>query len=48
MKEDSRTLTVPNALTIDVEDYFHVEAFAGQISPNDWHAFPQGLKETSN
>jgi polysaccharide deacetylase family protein (PEP-CTERM system associated) len=25
-----------NALSIDVEDYFHVEAFAAQISPDSW------------
>jgi len=25
-----------NALTVDVEDYFHVEAFASTISPDDW------------
>lgn len=28
-----------NAFSIDVEDYFHVEAFARQISPDDWKAF---------
>jgi polysaccharide deacetylase family protein (PEP-CTERM system associated) len=28
-----------NAFSIDVEDYFHVEAFAAQISPDDWHSF---------
>jgi polysaccharide deacetylase family protein (PEP-CTERM system associated) len=28
-----------NALSIDVEDYFHVEAFANQISPADWQKF---------
>jgi polysaccharide deacetylase family protein (PEP-CTERM system associated) len=28
-----------NALSIDVEDYFHVEAFAAQISPDDWQRF---------
>ena len=25
-----------NALSIDVEDYFHVEAFATTLSPDDW------------
>lgn len=30
-----------NALTIDVEDYFHVEAFAGVIDRNDWEAQPR-------
>jgi polysaccharide deacetylase family protein (PEP-CTERM system associated) len=28
------------AFTIDVEDYFHVSAFAGQISRDDWHHYP--------
>jgi polysaccharide deacetylase family protein (PEP-CTERM system associated) len=27
-----------NALSVDVEDYFHVEAFANRISPDDWQA----------
>lgn len=25
-----------NALSVDVEDYFHVEAFASRVSPADW------------
>ncbi len=29
-----------NALTIDVEDYFHVSAFEKYISPNDWDNYP--------
>jgi polysaccharide deacetylase family protein (PEP-CTERM system associated) len=29
-----------NALTIDVEDYFQVSAFAGHIRPEDWAALP--------
>lgn len=28
-----------NALTVDVEDFFHVAAFAGQIDPGDWDEF---------
>ena len=28
-----------NALTVDVEDYFHVEAFASSISPEDWPGY---------
>ena len=27
-----------NAMTVDVEDYFHVSAFADQVSPHDWPA----------
>ena len=30
-----------NALTIDVEDYFHVEAFARVIDRNDWETQPR-------
>lgn len=29
-----------NALTVDVEDYFHVAAFARQIDPATWDNFP--------
>jgi len=28
---------IRNALTVDVEDYFHVSAFADSISRSDWH-----------
>ena len=27
---------IRNALTVDVEDYFHVSAFADSIRPTDW------------
>ncbi len=29
-----------NALSVDVEDYFHVEAFADRIRPETWPQFP--------
>ncbi len=29
---------ISNAMTIDVEDYFHVSAFAGVIKPEQWDA----------
>lgn len=29
-----------NALTVDVEDYFHVSAFEGVISPSGWDSMP--------
>lgn len=31
---------VPNAFTVDVEDYFHVSGFADRISPRAWDTFP--------
>jgi len=30
----------PFALSVDVEDYFHVQAFAGRVSREDWPRFP--------
>jgi len=27
-------------LSVDVEDYFHVEAFAKQVSRSDWDQYP--------
>lgn len=35
-----------NALTVDVEDYFHVQAFADVIRPGDWLRYP--LRVESN
>lgn len=29
-----------NALTIDVEDYFQVNAFAGHVRRDEWHTYP--------
>ncbi|MER2528723.1 MAG: polysaccharide deacetylase family protein [Candidatus Competibacter denitrificans] len=37
---------VYNALTVDVEDYFHVAAFSKQIDPASWDSFP--LRVESN
>lgn len=34
-----------NALSIDVEDYFHVEAFASRISPDDWLSFESRVEK---
>lgn len=33
-----------NALTVDVEDYFHVEAFAGVIAPEEWSRYPMRVE----
>ena len=33
------THEITNALTIDVEDYFHVWAFQNQIDPADWDSY---------
>ncbi len=33
-----------NALTVDVEDYFHVTAFARHVEPVTWERFPQRVE----
>jgi polysaccharide deacetylase family protein (PEP-CTERM system associated) len=36
-----------NALTVDVEEYFQVEAFAATIRPDDWPRFPSRVLEST-
>jgi polysaccharide deacetylase family protein (PEP-CTERM system associated) len=33
-------MAIQNALTVDVEDYFHVSAFAKSVDQNDWDKHP--------
>lgn len=35
---------LPNAMTIDVEDYFQVEAFASTIARSDWESLPRRVE----
>jgi polysaccharide deacetylase family protein (PEP-CTERM system associated) len=37
-----------NALTIDVEDYFHVAAFAPYIDRNTWDSYPLRVEENTH
>ncbi|MEZ5591600.1 MAG: DUF3473 domain-containing protein [Gammaproteobacteria bacterium] len=37
-----------NAITIDVEDYFHVAAFAKEISPSSWDQFPSRVEQNTH
>ncbi|MBK8185276.1 MAG: DUF3473 domain-containing protein [Candidatus Competibacteraceae bacterium] len=37
-----------NALTVDVEDYFHVAAFARQIDPSTWDRFPLRVERNTH
>jgi polysaccharide deacetylase family protein (PEP-CTERM system associated) len=37
-----------NALTIDVEDYFHVAAFAAQIDPQTWDSYPRRVEKNTD
>ena len=32
-------MAIVNALTVDVEDYFHVSALAGHVRPSEWPSF---------
>ncbi len=38
---------VANAMTIDVEDYFQVEAFASTIDRNGWENFPRRVERNT-
>jgi polysaccharide deacetylase family protein (PEP-CTERM system associated) len=38
---------VTNAMTIDVEDYFHVEAFASTIDRKNWDHLPQRVERNT-
>jgi polysaccharide deacetylase family protein (PEP-CTERM system associated) len=33
-----------NVLSVDVEEYFHVEAFSGCVSPADWESYPSRVE----
>ena len=35
----SRKNNIVNALTFDVEDYFHVSALSGVIRPDEWEQY---------
>lgn len=36
-----------NALTFDVEEYFHAEAFAGMLAPDEWPSLASRVVETT-
>lgn len=37
-----------NAMTVDVEDYFQVQAFAGCVSRGDWDGFPRRVEANTD
>lgn len=37
-------MTIANAMTVDVEDYFQVQAFADRVSRADWDGFPRRVE----
>ena len=36
-----------NAITVDVEDYFHVQAFAGIVDNRDWNLYPSRVERNT-
>jgi polysaccharide deacetylase family protein (PEP-CTERM system associated) len=41
-------MTIQNALTVDVEDYFHVSAFSKSISLDDWDRYPLRVEKNTH
>lgn len=39
---------VKHAMTIDVEDYFHVAAFANVIKPSEWESYPSRVVKNTD
>lgn len=39
--------SVPDGLSVDVEDYYHVEAFADRITPDMWEQFPSRVADNT-
>jgi polysaccharide deacetylase family protein (PEP-CTERM system associated) len=37
-----------NALTVDLEDYFHVSAYAGKVRLQDWDSYPSRVEENTD
>ena len=37
-----------NVLSVDVEDYFHVEAFAGKIRRDDWDSYERRVEQNTS
>jgi polysaccharide deacetylase family protein (PEP-CTERM system associated) len=40
-------MAILNAMTVDVEDYFHVQAFAGVIRQSDWDLYPRRVERNT-
>jgi polysaccharide deacetylase family protein (PEP-CTERM system associated) len=38
--EKTEGTSLANALSVDVEDYFHVEAFSDKVATDDWDSYP--------
>jgi hypothetical protein len=40
-------MEIRNALTVDVEDYFHVTAFAEAVPQGDWDRYPARVEQNT-
>lgn len=40
--------SMKNALTIDLEDYFHVSAYAQQVRMEDWDSYPSRVEQNTD
>lgn len=47
MHQDPGQPSIPDALSVDVEDYFQVEAFADRITPEQWPDYPRRVAENT-
>jgi len=47
MTQALSTTPVPLAMTVDVEDYFHVSAFEGVIAPESWSQWPSTVERNT-
>src|SRR5262245_22622958 len=50
-KEEAKndlTKSVVNAMTVDVEDYFHVRAFANVLPPDQWDSLPSRVEANAD
>ena len=41
-------MIVPNAMTVDVEDYFQVQAFAPYVDRANWDSFPRRVEANAD
>jgi len=44
----ARAKTIVNAMTVDVEDYFHVRAFADAVDRSTWDRLPSRIEPNTN
>jgi peptidoglycan-N-acetylglucosamine deacetylase len=39
---------IVNAMSVDIEDYYQVQAFAGQVAADDWTSYPSRIVENTD